>query len=116
MHEDSLVRALLRQVEDLLRQHTAARATRVKVTIGEFSGVEPDLLELAFARQAHATAARGARLNVERVPLTGSCQRCSQSFVIRRFRFVCPSCESSAVTVTGGEQLILDSVTMETDE
>jgi len=116
MHEASLVKALLRQVEDLLRSHGAARASQIHVTVGEFSGAEPDLLEIAFRRQSPETPARGARLQVRRTELEGCCGDCSNKFRIEHFRFTCPVCASSVVTVTGGEELVLESVTMETDE
>lgn len=116
MHEASLVVELRRQVEDLMKQHGAARVTVVKVRIGEFSGVEPDLLAARFAEQVDETPLQGAELRMTRAVLEGACRECRTRFPIRRFRFACPACGSSAVDVTGGEELLLESVTMEADE
>lgn len=116
MHEASLVRALLRQVEELMQQHRATGVKEVKVTVGEFSGVEPQLLESAFARQVPETLARGSQLVVERAALQAQCPACSHEFAIEHFRFVCPLCGNTELTITGGEELMLESVTMEADE
>jgi hydrogenase nickel incorporation protein HypA/HybF len=113
MHEASLVKALLRQVAQLLQEHGAARATQVNVKVGEFSGCDADLLALAFERERESAALGEARLNVSRALLAGECNQCAHTFVIDHFRFACPRCASSEVTVTGGEELLLESVTME---
>jgi Zn finger protein HypA/HybF involved in hydrogenase expression len=48
MHERSLVMALLRQVDELRRAQGGQRVVLVRVSVGEFSGVEPELLRMAF--------------------------------------------------------------------
>lgn len=116
MHEASLVRALLRSVETLLAEHQGARLKSVNVVVGEFSGVEPDLLESAFQRQSRGGAAEGAQLHIKRTSLTAKCEDCRYEFQIEHFRFVCPLCNVTDVTVVGGDELLLDSVTMEVDE
>jgi hydrogenase nickel incorporation protein HypA/HybF len=113
MHEASLVKALLRQVAQLLQEHGASSVTQVNVKVGEFSGCDPDLLALAFERERESAAIGAARLNVSRALLAGECNQCTHNFVIEHFRFVCPLCASTEVNVTGGEELLLESVTME---
>jgi hydrogenase nickel incorporation protein HypA/HybF len=115
MHERSLVKSLLRQVETLLRQHDGQRVREVKVTVGDFAGVEPALLESAFAQESLAGPARGARLVIRRTSLEGECRDCSQTFFIRNYLFRCPQCRGENLHITGGEELLLESVTVETD-
>ena len=50
MHEESLVRSLLHQVEDLAQQHHATEVEDIEVEIGPLSGVEPLLVREAFER------------------------------------------------------------------
>ena len=47
MHEFALCELLLRQVETLQKEQNADRVTGVRVKVGEFSGVEPELLQQA---------------------------------------------------------------------
>lgn len=113
MHEYSLARALLRQVEEVVRREGAAAATSVAVTIGEFSGVEPDLLQMAFADVAGQSLLVTGELLIEKVALEARCESCSHEFAVERFRFVCPQCESGSVKVLRGEEMMLERVVLE---
>jgi hydrogenase nickel incorporation protein HypA/HybF len=115
MHEYSVVRSLLRQIELLAKQHRASRVNRVQVSVGEFSGVDIDLLESAFVQLAPESIARGAALQLRRVGLRAECRTCQQSFDVENFRFRCPVCEETEISVIGGEHLVLDSVTLEAE-
>ena len=113
MHERSLVKALIRQVEDLAREHPDSRVLSIRVRIGEFSGVEADLLAGAYDDLVPDTPLCGARLSIEKVPLEAVCEQCGNKFQIQRFHFVCGKCGSLRLTLHGGEELLLDSVTFE---
>ena len=113
MHERSLVRALLRQVEALAAAHRSNRVIAIRVKIGEFSGVEPELLATAYDDLVEKSALCGAELEIERVPLEATCQRCERQFRIGDYRFKCIGCGGTQLTISGGEELLLDSVTME---
>jgi hydrogenase nickel incorporation protein HypA/HybF len=113
MHEYSLAQSLLRQVNELRHERGASRVLAVKVRIGEFAGVEPDLLASAFDDLSIGTGASGAILQIDRVSLTIRCEACGQESEVVRYRFACPRCESQSVAITGGEEMLLESVTME---
>jgi hydrogenase nickel incorporation protein HypA/HybF len=113
MHEQSLVRALLRQVQNVANENSGTRVLSIRVRIGEFSGVEPDLLCSAYEDLVQDTPLRGAELKMKRVPLEAICDQCGNKFRIERFRFECDRCESSKLTLHGGEELLLESVTLE---
>ena len=116
MHELSLVSELLRQVEEVMHAHHAERVVAVRVFVGELSGTEPELLSNAFELVAETTSARGARLELQFRPLMGQCQTCQRQFRVERFRFQCPFCAARKVSIVDGQDVILDSVTLETDE
>lgn len=113
MHEYSLARALLRQVEEIVRREGAAVASCVSVTIGEFSGVDPELLQMAFEDVAQQSLVVNAELLIEKVALEARCENCSNEFAVERFRFVCPKCENGSVKVIRGEEMMLERVTLE---
>jgi hydrogenase nickel incorporation protein HypA/HybF len=116
MHERSLVKALLRQVENVAAEHPASHVVSIRVRIGEFSGVEPDLLASAYRDLITETPFRGAALDLEQVPLEAVCEQCGGQFRIERFNFQCGVCGSMKLTIRGGEEMLLDSVTMEETE
>ncbi|MEX0704102.1 MAG: hydrogenase maturation nickel metallochaperone HypA [Planctomycetales bacterium] len=115
MHEFSVVRSLLTQIERIVSgEELVGRVTEVGVQVGEFSGVDPELLGLAFEQLApSSSAARYARLTVRRVPLQARCEGCVRTFDVVDFRFFCPECRRPDVTIVAGEELVLESVTLE---
>ena len=116
MHEYSLVRALLEQVDSLRHEHNAERVLEIRVCVGQFSGVEPDLFRLAFETMVDTTAAAGAVLQMQQTDLAAQCDACGHEFAIERFHFECPACQNRSLTVVRGEDLMLESVTMEQAE
>lgn len=113
MHERSLVRALVKQVKDLAAEHSGSRVTSVRVRVGELSGVESSLLASAYDEVIEETPLRDSTLVVERVPLQGTCDQCGAHFQIERYNFQCNRCGSFQISLQGGEELLLESVTME---
>jgi hydrogenase nickel incorporation protein HypA/HybF len=113
MHELSLARALVRQIEGLARQHSARRIVSIRVQVGEFSGVEPELLSSAFEEASSTGACATAELVIERTQLRALCEACGNEFQILDFKFVCPGCGSPSLGIVGGEELMLDSIVLE---
>jgi len=111
MHEFSIARALLRQVSAIAEGRPDSSVTAVHVTVGEFSGIEGDLLEIAFRQLSPESVVSGARLDVRRVPLQAECEECRSLFDVQGFRFVCPECASRRVRILRGEELMLDGIT-----
>ena len=111
MHEASLVRSLLRQIGELLAEHQGESVTSVRVELGPLSGVEPELVKIAFAELVEESPCRGAELTIEEVPLTACCRACGAETKIEAYRFLCPTCGSSQLRMTGGDEFrLLDVV------
>lgn len=111
MHEYSLVRSILRSVEQIAVQQGTQRLASIQVTIGEFSGIEAALLEMAFQDLSQASPLKGATLTIQTCPLTVVCEDCQRESAIQNFHFVCRHCESRNVGIVSGEELRLDHVT-----
>jgi hydrogenase nickel incorporation protein HypA/HybF len=116
MHEFSIARSLMKQVEAIALREGAERVSSMTIRVGEFSGIDPDLLQSAVTTLADQGRTRNCALNISRVPLTARCAACADVFVVSHFRFVCPSCASTETEIVSGEELILDSVTLERQE
>lgn len=110
MHELSLVRSLLLQVETLVREHGGGRVGEIRLEIGPLSGVEPLLVQSAFAQLVESSAAAGAQLVIDEVPLGAVCSSCDRPFEVERFRFECPACASRQVRITRGDEFRLVSI------
>ncbi len=112
MHERSLVKQLIEQIEEELRDRHLSGLTAVHLDIGEFSGIEPSLIELAFQEMAVNRWPTEVRLVVNVIPLAARCRQCGEDFRVERFRFVCPHCDHGAVEVIAGEDIQLVSLTV----
>lgn len=113
MHERSLVRALLKKVQQVADENVAGRVLSIRVRIGEFSGVEPELVANAYYELIQDTRFSDTSLEVEQAPMEAVCDECGCNFRIEQFHFNCARCGSPYVEIRGGEELLLDSVTME---
>jgi hydrogenase nickel incorporation protein HypA/HybF len=111
MHERSLVKSLLRQVDAIRRQHDANHVSEVRVEVGPLSGVEPLLLAAAFEQLAAESAVAGAKLVIDEVALLADCRPCGREFELGNFDFRCPTCRGN-VRVTRGDELLLVSVSL----
>ena len=107
MHERSITRQLLLQLEELMAPYRSDHVVSIRISVGEFSGIEPSLLSIAFDEMSLNTSVEGAELIVDAVPLEGRCNICTNEFLIHQFTFECPRCGSSSVTFTRGEELML---------
>lgn len=116
MHEYSLVQSLLDQVESIRIAERADRVVSIRINMGEFSGVEPDLFREAFEILIDSTQARGATLDLTTTPLLAECKQCNHRFAVEEYRFECPRCASPKIFVIEGEDMILETVILEQSE
>lgn len=65
MHETSLMRGLLTQIEALARQNGAIRVTVVRLRLGPLAPIEADHLREHFVEAAKGTVADNACLEIE---------------------------------------------------
>jgi len=65
MHEMSLLRGLMRQIEAAARSHGAERVSVVRLKLGPLAHIEPDHLREHFAQAERGTMADSARLEIE---------------------------------------------------
>lgn len=115
MHELAICQALLDQVDEIARQR-AARVTLVRVAIGPLSGVEPQLLQQAYTLACAGTAADGATLAIEEMPVRVGCRSCNAETAATPSRLVCGACGDWHTEVTSGDEMMLLQLELEVDE
>lgn len=109
MHELAIAESIL----DVLRAQVKGRITSIKLKIGEMSGVVPDALRFSFQIASEGTAAKGATLDIEHVPLTARCNNCSETFHIKNYCFECSRCGGNNFKVIAGRELSIEEVEVE---
>jgi len=111
MHEYSLARSLIENVEREARARGALRVHRVVVRIGPLAGVEPDLLATAFGHLRDRTLCDGATLVLAGEDVVWRCDACGQSLTPGAV-LCCPGCGLPA-RLAGGDALLLERIEME---
>lgn len=105
MHERSLVKGLIDQVLEETRIRKLGRLLEIELQIGEFAGVEPRLVESAFAEMAGEVWRDQVQLSIEVLPLQALCRNCQCEFRVADFQFHCPACHSGDTTIIAGEEM-----------
>jgi hydrogenase nickel incorporation protein HypA/HybF len=117
MHEFSIVSSLMSLIEDYARRHNAKKVTKVVVGIGVLSGVEPDLLKIAFDTFKEKTICEEAQLVLEIEEVTLKCRDCGvQSQPEGKFSRKCPHCGSLNTEIISGQDLRLKSLELELED
>jgi len=115
MHELSVVAALVETIEGLVRENEAKAVTGIWIKVGPLSGVVPELLESAFDMYRKGTVVETATLSIARPPLRALCRACRKETERTDYSPACPACGSTDVEITGGADLLLERVELETD-
>jgi hydrogenase nickel incorporation protein HypA/HybF len=114
MHEMSLVRSLLAQIDELCATHGGSAVREVRLEIGPLSGVEPTLVATAFDRlRSEVTSTATAELRIEEVRLEARCLACGGVFQPVNFHFRCATCGSGDTEITRGDGVLLQSVVLD---
>ncbi len=107
VHEFGLCEGVL---EAVLARAAGRRVARVRVRCGVRHAVDPDSMAQAFGLVAAGTEADGATVDLVTVPATVACRDCGIASESADLLAVCPRCGGADVETTGGDELVLESV------
>ncbi|MGC1306215.1 MAG: hydrogenase maturation nickel metallochaperone HypA [Phormidesmis sp.] len=112
MHETDMTKALIFTVKDWLAQQPGApKVERVHLTVGEFTCVEPQSLQFAFAAQTQGTFLEGVELVIKDTPLIAFCHGCKQEYWPKvGLHYACPSCKAPMDDIRSGRELKIERV------
>lgn len=116
MHEFAICDALIRQSEEHARTRSAAAIARIVVRIGPLSGVEPELLRQAFEVVRTGTLAAEATLELGVTGVKVRCRSCKAESEVEPQKLVCASCGDWRTTVIEGDELLLASLELITED
>lgn len=109
MHEVSLCEGIVAAV----RQRAAGRpVARVRIRAGVMLRVGTPSMQQAFALLTAGTEAERAVVELLQVPAQLTCHGCGQQGETSVPLAVCPVCGGSDVQVAGGDELVLESITL----
>ena len=112
MHEVSIALNVLDIITGQCKKDGYTRIDAVRIKIGRASGIMPEALSFAFDAIKGESIAKSATLEIEEVPVGGSCRECNAVFTVEKeYILACPSCNGSSFMITAGREL--DIIDME---
>ena len=110
MHEYGLCEGVLETV----RQRAGGRQVAgIRVRFGVRHAVVEESLAQAFSFVAAGTEAAGAVVELVTVPATIDCRDCGLHAETTDVLALCPRCGGDDVTISGGDEMTLESITYE---
>jgi hydrogenase nickel incorporation protein HypA/HybF len=107
MHEFGLCEGVLEAVQ---KRAAGRTVTRVRLRCGVRHAVDPAAMAQAFGLVAAGTEAADAAVEVVTVNATVSCRDCGAASESADQLVVCPHCGGANVEVSGGDELVLESL------
>ncbi|HTH50855.1 MAG TPA: hydrogenase maturation nickel metallochaperone HypA [Pyrinomonadaceae bacterium] len=105
MHEMAIAESVLDIAFGEMDRCAATRLNKVKLSIGEFSGVVKEALEFAFAALKPETRAAETEFEIDVVPLSAECSNCGPArCLLFDLDLICHSC-GDVLRITGGREM-----------
>ena len=116
MHEMAIAQSVFDIAFGEANKHADAKIRKIKLSIGEFSGVVKDALDFAFEVQKKGTAAADAEIEIEVVKLTATCPECGEAECkLNDLKFSCSNC-GRQLTITSGREMKVDYIDIDDGE
>jgi len=113
MHEMALTAPIVDIVVRQARICDAKHVRKVKLKVGELRDIVEPMMKDCFRHFAQGTAAEGADLIVEHVPLRVRCTNCGCEFGGRKTELrdlCCPSCREKHFELMTGSELYVEDI------
>lgn len=107
MHELGLCQAIVDRVEERAGDRPVAR---VRVRVGRLHHVHPEAFEQSFSMAAAGGVAAGAVAELVLLPVRAHCGTCGADTEADEHIVACAACGSVDVELTGGDELLLESI------
>jgi len=111
MHEYSIVQSLVDSVGQAMKPEPDAVIIRVRIEIGDLSGVDVGLLTTAFETFREGTCCEQAELLIDRVSTQWVCSACDEPIATGAV-LQCPRCHEPA-RLAAGDEIVLRQIEME---
>lgn len=104
MHEMSLAQSIVEIVENVSQQNGNKEVAKIKLTIGEVSGVEIQALMQSLTIASQSTVMEQAEIEIERPEGTAWCMKCAETVPFHRLGNPCPICGGYQLKINGGNE------------
>lgn len=113
MHEMSLALSIVEQIKEVAAAEGASRILEVVIEVGSLAGVLADSLSFCLDATGSAGGLVETVFRVVEVQAAGTCMTCGTGFGAESFDACCPACGSDNISLSGGQELKIRSLTIE---
>jgi hydrogenase nickel incorporation protein HypA/HybF len=113
MHELHLMRQVVKEVEQTLRETETGKPSVVRIRVSALSHLlshDLSLLQSAFEMASLGTTAEGATLDIVTVPVSASCRRCGRISDVCLADAACEACGATDVDFETVPELVVHEV------
>ncbi len=111
MHEFGLCQSIIDAVQ---RRAVGREVTEVRLRIGALHRVQEEAMNQAFTFAASGTVAQYATVHIVTLPVRMTCDSCAKESQGHEPLLACSHCGGTALTLVGGDELMLESIRLST--
>jgi hydrogenase nickel incorporation protein HypA/HybF len=113
MHELSVTQSIINISCQEAEKHEAEKVKEIKILVGELSGLIPESIQYYFDIASRGTRVEGAKLNIEKVPISVKCNDCGFEAAMDRNSYCCKNCGSLNIKIVKGTEFLIQSLEVE---
>ncbi|ERN41121.1 hydrogenase nickel insertion protein HypA [Rubidibacter lacunae KORDI 51-2] len=111
MHETDMTKALIHTIRDWWEVEGRPHIETLHLVVGDFTCVEPESLQFAFAAHTRGTFLDRASLAIRTTPLIAFCHSCQAEYEPEIGRhYECPMCNAPMDDIRSGRELKIERV------
>lgn len=117
MHELSIALRIVESLNEELADEDNLTISAVTIQVGALTGLVPEALQFSWDMATENSKLQGSKLSIEWVDAAGFCPECQAERTITNLQsFRCPVCRSPIQQITGGNELEILTMEVQSDE
>ena len=110
MHEVSIAKSIYEIIESEALKNNASEVIKVKILIGEFTGIVKEALEFALTIVKKGSFMENTEFEIETVKLKTYCKKCDKTYIGKnKAQFLCPNC-NNILSIKSGKELKIEYI------
>ncbi len=118
MHELSIALRIVETLEqELAQEEEGLVVTAVSIQVGTLTGLVPEALQFCWELATENSLLQGSKLNIQIVDASGYCGQCETDRTLTNLQSMrCPICQTPIEQISGGNDLEILTVTVESPD
>ncbi len=109
MHELAIIENMLHVIDSQMKEHNIKHLNKVKIVVGELSGVVPDVLQFCWQVSTEGSDLELTVLELEQKPAIAICNCCNKEYSLKETP-ACPRCGGGVKEIISGKELYIDYI------